>query len=128
MMPPHPRDRFGHRLMTDAKYLLRSLEALLEAQDEDERRARETKRANGVGFNKPDAKRFTEIAQNASARGYFTSRELAICRKPSKRGRLPLAKYWRQLPPIPDEPLVIHVPKRPPQSETARVSKHQEAL
>jgi hypothetical protein len=101
-------------ILMDDKYVFDALQRLYNLQTDYEKQIEETEGKNYQGFNKSDAKRFTQMAETSFQRGYLTPEELAICRKQNKQGHPALSKYWRQLPRVLDEPWVIQTAKKPP--------------
>lgn len=122
------KERISQRLLTDDDFFPQALALLLDHQTPEERRLRKTKDRNGVGFNGPDGKCLTALAEDAVERGYLTAEELATCRKPDKSGYPPLAKYWKQLWPLmEEEPVVLAFPTRkPPGSDGSSRSGYAE--
>jgi hypothetical protein len=109
------KDRISQRLLTDDAFVLKALAVLLDNQTHEERRLRKTKDRNGVGFDGPDAKRLTALAEDAVERGCCTPEELDTLRRRDKRGYPPLAKYWKQLWPLmEEEPVLVPLPRKPP--------------
>ena len=109
------KDRVSQRLLTDDDFVLQALAVLLDNQTPEERRLRKTKDRNGMGFDGPDAKRLTALAEDAVDRGCCKPEELDTLRRPDKRGYPPLAKYWKQLwPLVEEEPVLVLPPRKPP--------------
>ena len=78
------------RLMTDRRYLIKSLLRLYRRQTETERRSQSTSVFNGVGFNKYDAKFGCSLAEQVLSGRYLSAKQI-------KSAQNMLKKYTRQL-------------------------------
>lgn len=77
-------------VQTNDRVLYGALLYLYRYQTEDERRTRETKNNNGVGFNSVDAKFLSAMAEFYKKAGFLTPKQREITRKK-------LVKYSKQL-------------------------------
>lgn len=112
------RQYVGKMILENDDFAHFALCVVLEGQTPYERRKRRTIRRNGRGFNYPDARVFTAMAEAACKRGHLTLAELATCRRLNKHGLPVLAKYWRQIQAAPGaDQFVVHIPRKPPASE-----------
>ena len=68
-------------LMTNDKAVARGLVALYNCQTDNEQFGECTTESNGVGFNKFDAELMTNMAKWYIAKGFLTSKQIAIVRK-----------------------------------------------
>lgn len=57
------KDELLEKLATDERWLHRGILAIYERQTTDEKQREETKHQNGIGFNGPDAKFMSKMAQ-----------------------------------------------------------------
>lgn len=97
-----PEEMIGFLEQSD-KAVGRALLALLARQTSDEVRHQTTKHHNGRGFTAFDAKIMTSMAQWFSRTGYLTERQLGWLRGRTKKGKMRIAKYARQLADVANE-------------------------
>lgn len=89
------------KLMTDSRWVERSLVKLFQRQTMDEQMSKETFTENGRGFNKSDCRYLTYCSQWVLKGNSLSGVHLEKCRKK-------LVKYWKQ---IQDE-IIIHNQQR----------------
>ena len=83
-------DEIKNLVQTHDKVLYGALKKLYEKQTEDEKRDKETKENNGVGFNGPDSRFLSSVCEFLIGTGFLTDKQKVIARKK-------LVKYTRQL-------------------------------
>ena len=79
-----------HKLTTDAKWAVRGLLRIYEAQTEDEKSSEDTKHDNGVGFTGSDASLLSSYAKQVLAGNTMSPKQMKYIFK-----KMP--KYARQL-------------------------------
>lgn len=83
-------DEVRDRLRTNDESVKRALLTLYLRQTSDERRDKDTKHDNNVGFNVPDSYRLTSFGEFLNRTGYLSPKQVAYVRPR-------LLKYSRQL-------------------------------
>lgn len=74
------RDEVEEKIMTDDRWLSRGLLSLYNYQTKDEKRDKDTKYRNHVGFRANDAKRLSSFATFFITKGFFTKKQKAYLR------------------------------------------------
>jgi len=75
----------------------RALLVLNNNQTADEQRAQDVKYRNGMGFRPAHARMGTSMAQQYSARGTLSAKQIAYWRARDKKGNMRIGIYWSQL-------------------------------
>lgn len=91
------KDRVIALLTVNDLAVERALVALHDKQTASEKDAQVTTVRNGVGFSAFDAEIFSSLAEWVRRGRNLTTKQLALCRKTNKAGKMRIAKYAEQL-------------------------------
>jgi hypothetical protein len=91
------KEQIEKLLATNDKAVARALVVLYESQTASEQNSDSTHESNGVGFSHAHSFIGCRMAKFYLARGYLTDKQVAYWRKPTPKGRMKIALYWKQL-------------------------------
>jgi hypothetical protein len=86
----YTKEYIQHKLMTDIRWVERSLVRLYQLQTMEEQQTKETYYENGVGFNSSDSRYLTYCSQWVMRGNNLSNQHVEKCTKK-------LLKYWKQI-------------------------------